>query len=1039
MKKNLLLTAILASSLTACGGDSSGSSDSTSDSPSARSVSTATSTQAFAANDTCPNGGIDVAVGIDENGNGALDADEIDNTQSICHGTNGADGRDGTNGQDGVSITSLINVTEEAEGEHCANGGARIDVGLDSDSSGVLDTNEITATDYLCQDSEKIAPSAIECADNDVCKIAGRINEDLTLTADKLWILAEDVIVGNGGRFLISDTDVADLKANGVTLTIEPGTEIQALPQTSLVITRGSKIMAQGTEEAPINFSALDPQRPWNGILIQGLAPIYQSYDNEHDLTEQDFCNTSSDLPCNVPGLLNDNSYAGGDDITDNSGSLSYITLTNATRYNAENDSYALTFSGVGSQTQVDAVYASNFKFGITLWGGGLNLTNLVLDSWQLFDYQDEEDGGNGFPEGVTPLSIFGGFKGNIQNVILHRPRDTGSFYYGNDIAYISDDQTDVKISNLQVSSYRQNLQIRAVNDASVQISNTLLHGYACLNEYIYYNTPPKHLEFTNIYSNRCETGDLNSQVEMFPSLSDAGALVNPEFSLNPVNWTSIDNGSGFTFTQTDYIGAVAPDTASENAWWVTWTPANIFSGDSLETSEKLVTYFSLPNFVSCDYDLANCGIYSRIDQDFKLSKDINWTIGNDVIVGSGEKYLDSAESVQEVIDNGVTLTIEAGTDIRFDEQSSLTISRGSKLMAQGTKDAPITMRAYSTDLDNLDESNAGSWKGLTIQGFAPTYLPGDSEHCKDQDDNGICNVGFNIGEAEEWDSDRGEYVYNPVLHGYFGGNQADDSSGSISYLRIIDAGFYQPYYYDNISFPAFSLAGVGFGTSIENIHIHNSNSWNYKILGGTANVKNVVSTPDSVGNIELGYNGNIQHGIFKNSTGESTLYNGNWDPTLRASNNKVSYSNVLLIGDSTYESLASVQGETSVQFNNSAFLSGGAGCFLIRDGDSGVESELTLHNFIGECSNGLYAEKAASESGTILDLANSGLSMSIDSAGAVADSTVVVSDLTEVDNGSDFEFEDTDYMGAVKPGTTKEDAWWYGWTVPNTLDDLAN
>ena len=41
----------------------------------------------------CPNGGVVLAHGVDENGDGELDEDEVDETYVLCHGENGKDGR----------------------------------------------------------------------------------------------------------------------------------------------------------------------------------------------------------------------------------------------------------------------------------------------------------------------------------------------------------------------------------------------------------------------------------------------------------------------------------------------------------------------------------------------------------------------------------------------------------------------------------------------------------------------------------------------------------------------------------------------------------------------------------------------------------------------------------------------------------------------------------------------------------------------------------------------------------------------------------
>ena len=51
--------------------------------------------------ENCPNGGVVIGYGIDENTNGVLDTNEVDGTETICHGTNGADGQDGAQGPQG--------------------------------------------------------------------------------------------------------------------------------------------------------------------------------------------------------------------------------------------------------------------------------------------------------------------------------------------------------------------------------------------------------------------------------------------------------------------------------------------------------------------------------------------------------------------------------------------------------------------------------------------------------------------------------------------------------------------------------------------------------------------------------------------------------------------------------------------------------------------------------------------------------------------------------------------------------------------------
>jgi len=87
----------------------------------------------------CANGGQRIDYGIDDNGDGTLDAAEVDGTSYTCNGT------DGTNG-----LQSLVVVTPEPAGANCSKGGQRIDYGIDDDSSGTLDPAEIDGTSYVC-------------------------------------------------------------------------------------------------------------------------------------------------------------------------------------------------------------------------------------------------------------------------------------------------------------------------------------------------------------------------------------------------------------------------------------------------------------------------------------------------------------------------------------------------------------------------------------------------------------------------------------------------------------------------------------------------------------------------------------------------------------------------------------------------------------------------------------------------------------------------------------------------------------------------
>ncbi len=112
-----------------------------------RSVLTAvlTAVRATAPDSVCPNGGIRVDAGTDDNGNGVLDPAETNSTQNVCNDVNDASGTDGE-----AAPTALFLVTAEPAGSNCARGGKQISVGTDRNEDGFLDPWEVTSSDYAC-------------------------------------------------------------------------------------------------------------------------------------------------------------------------------------------------------------------------------------------------------------------------------------------------------------------------------------------------------------------------------------------------------------------------------------------------------------------------------------------------------------------------------------------------------------------------------------------------------------------------------------------------------------------------------------------------------------------------------------------------------------------------------------------------------------------------------------------------------------------------------------------------------------------------
>jgi len=127
-------------------------------------------------------GGVQLDFGVDDNNNGVLDSSEIDDTTYICNGGDGADGDSayqiwlnngntgseqdfldslegdqgpqGPAGNDGA--TALIATSTEPAGTNCANGGVKIEAGVDDNGNGQLDSNEVDSTQYICDGGSSV-------------------------------------------------------------------------------------------------------------------------------------------------------------------------------------------------------------------------------------------------------------------------------------------------------------------------------------------------------------------------------------------------------------------------------------------------------------------------------------------------------------------------------------------------------------------------------------------------------------------------------------------------------------------------------------------------------------------------------------------------------------------------------------------------------------------------------------------------------------------------------------------------------------------
>ncbi len=202
--------------------------------------------------------------------------------------------------------------------------------------------------------------------------LTGTLNSDKTLDPTVIWSMQGRVIV-----------------PNGVTLTIPAGTIIKSKAgtganATSLVIARGGKLFAQGTENSPIIMTSESDDISigsnsgsslsenvrglWGGLLILGYAPGSFSGDVIEFQIE------------GIPASETNGLY-GGNNPLDNSGIIQYLSIRHGGAEIGEgNEINGLTLGCVGSATIIDHIeIVGNVDDGIEFFGGTVNASELLV------------------------------------------------------------------------------------------------------------------------------------------------------------------------------------------------------------------------------------------------------------------------------------------------------------------------------------------------------------------------------------------------------------------------------------------------------------------------------------------------------------------------------------------------------------------------------------------------------------------------------------------------------------------------------------
>ena len=198
------------------------------------------------------------------------------------------------------------------------------------------------------------------------------------------------------------------------------------------------------------------------------------------------------------------------------------------------------------------------------------------------------------------------------------------------------------------------------------------------------------------------------------------------------------------------------------------------------------------------------------------------WTSDNEYLL-SGKVY----------VSGNAALTIQAGTLIKGlpstdpENASALIITRGSKIIAEGTASNPIVFTA--------DNGTKGGWGGLVLLGKAPNNQGTD-----------VLIEGIDPSTAPEG------------VDVYYGGSDIDDDSGILKYVRVEFAGASIA---PNNELNSFTFGSVGCGTILEHLQSYYGADDGFEWFGGTVNARYLISTAadDDAFDFDFGYCGKLQ------------------------------------------------------------------------------------------------------------------------------------------------------------------------------------
>ena len=833
----------------------------------------------------------------------------------------------------------------------------------------------------------------------EACTITGTITENLTLTAGIGYALDGPVFVGEDGG------------AN-VSLTIPAGTTVFGKAgQDYLVVTRGSRLNAAGTASAPIIMTSIqdvqgtvnpDTDRgQWGGLVINGFAPINDCIDATA---------TGGTAACEKSGEGSSGLF-GGDNANDNSGTLQYMQVKYAGNLiNDEDELNGIAFQGVGAGTTCDHIQVhNNADDGVEFFGGNVQCNYLVLtgigddsldwtDGWQGgAQYVLVKQGADAGDRGIE------GDNRSSNNDLTPRSNPTiANFTFiggaAGDTGVVNRAGTDAKIVNGIITGF-QDAGIDIDDGSIVRAQNgTLTYASLFLDN------------ADNIESgDSSETFDTEAYISGSPNVVQGNNSLASEFFPGAAELavSPADLSADIGFDNVNYIGAFGPTETADSNWASGWT-----FGVTESPTECPVGTLSTGDVVS---GKSICSITGTLTSNVRLNNNFIYQLEGAVFVGEDQggdavAPIAGAASAILTIDAGTTIFGASGTDY-------LVIARGSQIRSNGTAMAPVnfTSRDEVFGTANL-ASDRAKWGGLVINGRAPI------NDCIDATATGGTEACEKSGEGSS---------------GLFGGNSETDNSGNLFYTRVSFAG---NLINDEDELNGIAFQGVGNGTQVDYIQVHNNADDGVEFFGGTVNVKHVVLTGNGDDSMDWtdGWTGNAQFVLIDQAddAGDRGIEGDN-----RSSNNTLTprsnptVSNFTFVGGAGGDTGMVIRAGTAGKFLNgiiTAFQDAGVDIDSDETAAQATAGNVTFDSMlvVGNAEN-LETDDDSGDAATVAAF-NAGVNNVTAGTTSIADEQYVpgagdtTTPATDPSNLDPF-FDSVDYVGAVRDAS---DTWYQGWTL---------